>query len=296
MIRRNEGQDVPRASWTGSLKFGLVVFPVKAFNAVKPHAGSVRFHQLHAGCHERIRHAKVCPVHGEVDGDEIVSGYEYEKGKFVEVTPEELSALRAESDRVFAVDNFVEPAEIDPVYFDGRVYYLAPDGAAAREPYDVFYRALDKQGRYGVGKVNVFGRDQLALVRPYDGLLQVAMLNYDAEIRHSEEIPVGSRTAAPNDEIELAELLIQAWSRRKFEIGNYVSERNEQLADLLEAKIRGKEAAPQQSQAQPEPVSNLRTALQESLQRLQPSHAPADRPGEAEREAAQPGTWRRGRP
>src|SRR5687767_13239378 len=86
----------PRASWKGNLSFGLVSFPIEAYNALDRAESDIHFHQLHAECHRRIRYQKVCPVHGEVSQDEIVSGYEYRKGRYVEVESDELEALRTE--------------------------------------------------------------------------------------------------------------------------------------------------------------------------------------------------------
>src|SRR5690349_1663297 len=88
-----------RASWKGPLTFGLVSFPVQAINAHDPKHSDIHFHQLHALDHQRIRYEKVCPTHGQVTNDEIVSGYEYHKGEYIEVEPEELDALRTKKER-----------------------------------------------------------------------------------------------------------------------------------------------------------------------------------------------------
>src|SRR6476659_4981917 len=88
-----------RASWRGMLRFGLVAFPVQAFNALLPQHGHVSFHQLHAKCHSRIRHEKTCPIHGKVENSEIVSGYEYARGKYVEIAEEELDELRTAKEK-----------------------------------------------------------------------------------------------------------------------------------------------------------------------------------------------------
>src|SRR2546430_17550298 len=101
--KRARGASKSRASWKGQLTFGMVSFPVEAFNALDRQHGDIHFHQIHAACHSRIHHQKVCPLHGEVSNDEIVSGYEYKKGKYVEVEPEELEALRTESDRALKI-------------------------------------------------------------------------------------------------------------------------------------------------------------------------------------------------
>src|SRR3569832_1252341 len=117
-----------RYSWKGSLRLSLVTVPVQAFNAVAPEGGHIRFHQLHESDHSRIRHVKVCPVHGEVTQDEIVSGYEYAKGQYVIVDPGELDALRSENDKAVHLDTFVDVDAIDPLYLTGQNYYLTPDG------------------------------------------------------------------------------------------------------------------------------------------------------------------------
>src|SRR5687767_11946689 len=82
----------PRASWKGNITFGLVSFEVEAFNALDRDRSDIHFNQLHAECHNRIHYEKVCPVHGAVSNDEIVSGYEYKKGKYIEIDSEELDA------------------------------------------------------------------------------------------------------------------------------------------------------------------------------------------------------------
>src|SRR5436190_24022346 len=93
-----------RASWKGNLTFGLVSFPVQAFNAFNREQSDIHFHQLHAKCHRRIHYQKVCPVHGEVSSDEIVSGYEYARGKYVEISAEELDSVRSERERSLTID------------------------------------------------------------------------------------------------------------------------------------------------------------------------------------------------
>src|SRR6266540_2068794 len=111
-----------RASWKGSMTFGLVSFPVEAFNALDRQRGDIHFHQVHAECHSRIHHKKVCPIHGEVSNEEIVSGYEYKKGQYVEVESEEREAIRRESDPALKIDAFVSPETVDPLYYDGGMY------------------------------------------------------------------------------------------------------------------------------------------------------------------------------
>src|SRR5882724_5390068 len=98
-----------RPSWSGNLRFGLVNFAVQAFNARE--TAHVAFHQLHAACHRRIHYEKRCPVHGAVGLDEIVSGYEYARNKYVELDPSELDALRTERERALTIDTFIKPEQ-----------------------------------------------------------------------------------------------------------------------------------------------------------------------------------------
>src|SRR2546421_6833774 len=101
-----------RSSWEGFLKLSLISVPVRAYNAAVPGGGDIHFHQIHKECGNRIRYQKVCPVHGEVTKEQIVSGCEYEKGKYVEFNPEEISKLRAENDESINIDVFTAPAKI----------------------------------------------------------------------------------------------------------------------------------------------------------------------------------------
>src|SRR6478609_7531142 len=155
---KSKSKSKTRASWRGHLTFGLVSFPVEAINAHDPKHSDIHFHQLHATCHRRIHYEKVCPVHGAVSNDEIVSGYEYRKGQYIEIDPEELDALRTEKERSLTIDAFVAEDEIDPVYFDGRMYFLLPDGPAGEEPYRVIVDAMDREECWGVGQVVFSGK------------------------------------------------------------------------------------------------------------------------------------------
>src|SRR5690348_8487782 len=134
---RSKNRSRFRASWRGQLRFGLVSFEVQAINAENKAGAEVHFHLLHEPDHERIHYAKICPKHGEVPADEIVEGYEYAKGKYVEFEKEELDALRSEQEKALTVDAFIAPDAIDPIYFDGRMYYLVPSRPDASEPYSL---------------------------------------------------------------------------------------------------------------------------------------------------------------
>ncbi len=255
-----------RAGWRGQLSFGLVTFQVEAFNALDKQHSDIHFHQVHADCHKRIQYKKTCPIHGEVSSDEIISAYEYQKGKYVEVRPDELEKLRSESDRALKVEAFVSPDTIDPLYFDGRMYYLVPSGSAAQEPYAVMVEAMEVEKRYGIGQVVFSGKDQIVLIRPLEGILHMAMLNYEAEIRPAHKIAVAlKKPKAIARQVRLAQTLIEEWSRDDFDFAKYQDPYREKVKELIEAKKHGEEIVPPADEGPPD-VVNLMDALKKSVE------------------------------
>jgi DNA end-binding protein Ku len=266
--RKTGGRGGPRASWKGLLRLGLVSVPVQAFNAAAKKQ-EIHFHQLHAACHSRIRYEKVCPIHGEIENSEIVSGYEYAKGQYVEIHDEELDSLRSEKDKALTIESFIHPEAIDPIYFDGRVYYLVPSGTEGQEPYAVLREAIDRQGLYGIGQVVFSGREQLVVVRPIDGLLGMQMLNFENQLRTPQmfEGELGNRKPSAR-EISLAERLIEAQFEEEFDFGRYQDEYQNKLRTLIQAKVEGEELVSPPVEEEPE-VINLMDALRKSVARAQ---------------------------
>src|SRR4029078_10122829 len=148
--RRTKSRSKFRASWRGQLRFGLVSFEVQAVNAEIKENAEVHFHLLHEPAEERIHYAKLGQNHGEVPNDEIVEGFEYAKGRDVEFDKEELDVLRTDVEKALTIYAFVSADEIDPIYFDGRMYYLIPSGANSSEPYALLEAAMEKKERWGV--------------------------------------------------------------------------------------------------------------------------------------------------
>jgi DNA end-binding protein Ku len=247
------------------VRFGLVSFPVEAFNAHAPGESPPTLHQLHAECHSRIRYQKTCPVHGPVTNDEIISGYEVRKGEYVEISSDDLDELRTDAERALTIDAFVSPDEMDPIYFDGRMYYLSPDGEHSREPYAVFLAALKHQNRWGVGQVIFSGKQQLVVVRPYEGALHMALLNFAAEIREPTDAVAAVATVSSTDKkVRLAEQLIESWTDENFDFANYKDDYNDKLKELIQAKVAGKKLVLPDVEEEPE-VINLMDALRKSL-------------------------------
>lgn len=267
-MARSRKASQPRASWKGLLRFGLVSFPVEAFNARVREEGEVTLHQLHAECHSRIRYEKTCPLHGPVPNGEIVSAYEYAKGKYVEVEPDDLDGLRTDAERSLTIDSFIPHETLDPIHYDGRMYYVAPDGPEAGEPYYVFLKALMRQKRVGIGQIVFSGKEQVVLVRPYEDTLLMSMLNYSVEIREPASVmPALPPVREAAKKVHLAEQLIQTWSGERFDFEDYEDRNLQKLRELIEAKIEGREVRAPETEEAPEAI-HLVDALRQSVARV----------------------------
>ena len=169
----------PRPTWKGFLKVSLVNIPVKVFPATES-ADAISFNQLHAECQTRIQQKRWCPhCEREVPNTELVKGYEFEKGRYVVVSEEDIQKVRVESTRVINLVQFAADSQIDPIYVD-RAYYLAPDGPMAAEAFAVMREGM--AGKAGIGKMALYGREYLVAVRPQKKGLVMYTLHHDAEI------------------------------------------------------------------------------------------------------------------
>lgn len=253
-----------RPSWDGFLKFNLISVPVKAYNAAAPSRGKIGFHLIHAPCGNRIRYEKVCPVHGEVPSDEVVSGYEHTKGQYVVVQRGEKSGLRLEDDKAISIDTFVRPDAIDPLYFSGRTYYLIPDGKVALKPYAVLLDAMREDNRYAIAQVVFSGRGHVAAVRPCGNVLALSLLSYASEVKSPAEFEgMVDRAEVTPEERKLAETLIEAATADEFDVTRYKDEYTANLATLVEGKA--KKAKPVAAAGEEPAVINLMDALRKSL-------------------------------
>jgi DNA end-binding protein Ku len=255
----------PRSSWKGYLRLSLVSVPVQAFNAAEPGDGDIHLHQLHESCHSRIRYQKTCPIHGEVSNNEIVRGYEHAKGQYIIVDDQEIEKLRVGNDKAINIDTFVPPEAIDPRYFNGRTYYLLPDGPIAEKPYAVLRQALEQEGCWGIAQGVFFGHEELVAIRPLGQLLCIEMLHYHSQVRQESlftadmpEVKVGK------EEVRLASKLIEASTKDEFDISAYKDDYTDKLKQLIDAKVEGKQivSPPQEEEA---PVINLMDALKKSV-------------------------------
>jgi DNA end-binding protein Ku len=263
-----------RPSWSGFLKFNLISIPVKGYNAAASGGGKIGFHMLHAKCHERIRYKKVCPIHGEVRNDEIVSGYEVSKGKYVIVDKEERSGVKSEDDKTIDVDAFVSPQAIDPLFYSGKTYYLLPDGKVGQQPYNVMLEAMRAQERYAVARVVFAGRAQVGVVHSIGRVLAMTLLAYESELKMPSTFEDEVKESAPSkEENKLAGTLIAAATDEAFDLAHYKDEYTSRLTKLVEGKAkRAKKLVGPAHEEQPA-IINLMDALKQSLDKAKKSHA-----------------------
>lgn len=287
-MARARGSTGSRASWRGQIVIDLVVFSVEAFNAVRADEGEIHFNQLHAECNNRIRYQKVCPVHGPVERDEIVLGYEYEKNKYVVLNPNEVEKMRTNAERALRVDAFVAPEQIDANYLDGRTYILAPAETAAEEPYAVVQAALKELNRYAVGQIVFSQREELVALRPWKSALVMHMLRHADQFRSLEDVDIPKIKVAPR-KAQMAESLIRSATVNRFELARYKDEYQKKLSALIDAKVKGKEIVAAEEEEAP-PVVNLMDALRRSLANKRPKRESA-----SERPARVKSTTRRKR-
>ena len=140
-----------RASWSGILKLFQVVMPVKAYSLITS-KDEKEFHQLHAGCGQRIRQQKLCPVHGPVENSDIVKGYEYTPNQHVIVDSSDLDSLRPPNDKAVTIEQFLAHGQFDPALYSGRSFLLLPDGLTSHRPYALLFESLRRQQKWAIGR------------------------------------------------------------------------------------------------------------------------------------------------
>ena len=251
----------PRSIWSGVISFGLVNIPVRAHSAVREH--TVHFHQLDdSGA--RVRYQKVSERTGKaVERTQL--GYETDGGDYVTFDPDELARLRPVSSKSVDVNDFVDLAQIDPVYYDAT-YWLAPDGDAAQRAYVLLAAAMQEQQKVEIGTVVMRNKEHLAAIRPMDGALAMSTMHFADEVVRRDSvagIPAARVKAAPK-EMKLAEQIIDSLSG-EWEPERYHDAYTEMLRDLIARKGRGEEI-PAAAEAEPEGrVLDLVAALQASV-------------------------------
>ena len=256
---------VARPIWSGTISFGLVSVPVRMFTATS--SQELRFHFLDRRDMAPIGYDKVNKETGEsVPADEIVRGFEFERGRFVEVTEEDIDRLDVELTHAIDICDFVSIDEIDPLYFRKGYYLLPQDGA--EKPYRLLVKALAETGRVAIAKVVIRNKQHLACLRPYENVLLIETMYYADEVRRPEEVAGEAVTenGLRKAEVEMAKSLVENLSAG-FDPGRYDDTYRSELLELIHSKAEGAPLPePREEEAQ---VVDLMQALRESVERTQ---------------------------
>lgn len=251
------------------MSFGLVNVPVKLTTATSPK--DVRFHQLHDADHGRINQRRVCSVDGEeVEYSQIVKGYDLGGGRYVVVDPEDLASIDVEATRNIDIEEFVDLAEIDPVYFE-KSYYLVPDGRAEK-PYALLVETMQRCNKVALGRFVLRTKQYLAALRARDGVLVLSTMLYADEVIDpgALEVPTATDTAPSERELGMAAQLVESLSA-PFDPAKYHDDYREKVLALIEAKADGEVISQPAPAAEAAPVVDLMAALEASLARAKQS-------------------------
>ena len=252
-----------RPVWSGTISFGLVAIPVKLFHAVRRQ--SVSFNQLDDRNMARIRYRKVNAETGEEVGDEhIVKGYEIAKGRYVVVDPDELEPFMPVATKSVDLEEFVDLADIDPVYYD-TAYHLAPDGPP--KPYVLLARAMEESGKVAIGRFVMRNKQYTAAIRAEEGRLVMSTLAYADEVvdpADIEELHGLDAVDVSSKEVAMAESLVASLAA-DFEPTKYHDEYREEVMALIQMKADGEEFDVLESAVEKPKVVDIMAALEASV-------------------------------
>ena len=257
-----------RPYWSGQIQISLVSFGVKLFPATESKS-EIHFHQISKRTGERVRHQNVTGGSEEpVEKDDIVKGYEYSKGEYVQIDPQEIANLRIPSRRTLELQQFVDIKDLDPSYFE-KPYFVTPDKDSQAEAFATVRRALADTHKVGLGKIAMNGREHvIAISAPEDDSLPGLMgyeLRYAEELRKPEEYFAEIKTPKLNEEsLDLAKELIQRKSS-KFDMEKFKDEYEAALREMIEAKMKNLPLPREVKPAQRGKVVNFMDALRASV-------------------------------
>ena len=284
----------PRPTWKGYLRLSLVSCPVRLYPATT-RSERVSFHLLNPKTHNRIELRPHDPATDqEIPRDQLVRGYEFDKGRYVVVDDAEIEALRIESSETIDLVRFVDDEEIDPIYF-ATPYYIAPDGKIATETFCVIMAAMREAHKAGIGHVVLSTRERPVLLAPRRRGMLLMTLRPAEEVRDDREIFADLENVKVDQEmVEMARRIIEQKSG-PFEAEELTGDRYQAaLRELVAGKVHGEKPASPKAAARPTNVVNLMDALKRSLAADEGKGPAPSR--KAPRRAAQgraPGTRRR---
>jgi len=251
-----------RPIWSGTITFGLVNIPVKLLTAVREQR--ISFHMLHDQDGVRLRRKMVCPKENkEIHPEHIVKGYEIHKNQYVIVSPDDLEACGPRSTKTIEITDFVDLADIDPVYYD-RPYYVIPQAAAAKS-YRLLLDAMKSSQKVGISKLVMHDKEYLAALRPIEDVIVLHTMHFGNEVVSTKGLDAPAEHKAADRELKMAEQLIDSLAS-SFDPAKYHDEYRDCLMQMLQKKAHGEEIVTQPN-LEPKAVKggDLMAALQASL-------------------------------
>ena len=250
--------------WKGHLTFGLVSLPVKLFTAAR--SETLSFNQLHKHDNSRIKQVIYCQAEDKaIPRDEIVKGYEYEKGKYVVIEDEEIKKVAPKTAKVMEILEFVKSGDVDPVYLESS-YYMAPD-EGGEKPYALLFEALKDTKYYAVAKIAMHNREHIVVVRPGERGMILHTMYYEDEVRRTEEFRTDTATVTDR-EMNLAKMLVESLAA-EFEPGKYHDTYRTNLRKMIDAKVEGHKVV-ETPEPHIAPVIDIMDALKKSLEARKP--------------------------
>jgi DNA end-binding protein Ku len=251
-----------RSIWSGTVSFGLVSIPVRMFTATE--SKELKFHFLDKDDLKPIGYDKVRKDTGEhVDADQIVRGFEIEKGRYVPLEDEDLDRLDIELTHSIDICDFVDLEEIDPIYFR-KAYYLLPN-QGAEKPYKLLVRALDETGKVGIAKVVIRNKQHLACLRTYEDRLMLETMYYPDEVKSPASLDGDlGKAQVRKAEVDMAKSLVENLSE-PFKPEKYDDTYRKELLDLIKKKAKGQKL-PEPEEAEEGEVVDLMAALRQSVE------------------------------
>jgi DNA end-binding protein Ku len=266
--------------WKGHLTFGLVSLPVKLFTAAR--SESLSFNQLHKHDNSRIKQVIYCQAEDKpIPRDEIVKGYEYEKGKYVVVQDEDIRKVAPKTAKVMEIQEFVKAGDVDPVYLESS-YYMAPD-EGGEKPYALLFEALRETKYYAIAKIAMHNREHIVVVRPGERGMILHTMYYSDEVRSTEEFRTDT-TKVSEREMNLAKMLVESLAA-EFEPRKYHDTYRDNLRTMIEARIEGHKII-ETPEPHIAPVIDIMEALKKSLEGRKPPQTASFAAGVSEQESA----------
>ena len=273
-----------RPVWNGSISFGMVNIPVSVYSATR--SEKLSFNLLHKKDFGRIGYQKVCKVCGaELENDDIIKGYEYEKGEYVPLTDEDFDKVSVESTKTINISDFVDQDEIDPMFFE-TPYYLVP-GKNADHAYVLLREALKKSNKFAVAKVAFREREHLAVIKATGRALMMETMHFADEITDATELKLPEKDVKVGErEIKVAVQVVEAMTGH-FNPEEYKDTYREALLELIEKKIKGEHIKSTKRKAAPTTkVVDIMDKLKQSLKQVESKRRTARPKSAAKRKAA----------